>query len=228
MIIYSLGALALILLFILYKKTRSRKAFYGFTLTIALAGAIAYFAWPATRSSQEVMSQQQRYALVQEQQVFAAWYEEYQKDLNELDRNWQWYHHILESFKEDNISLQTLHVRLKQLELDSNQVKERMAGRKPPLELSDYTYDQTAQLLEKTNDYVNAQCRAISLTRAASDPALMPAADQQEQSQLLQMVMIKESPVKLFIADEVSAIRQQLELPKESFPLPEESVKGMQ
>jgi len=56
----------------------------------------------------------------------------------------------------------------------------------------------------------------------------MPAADQQEQSQLLQMVMIKESPVKLFIADEVSAIRQQLELPKESFPLPEESVKGMQ
>ena len=228
MIIYSLGALALILLFILYKKTRSRKAFYGFTLTIALAGAIAYFAWPASRSSQEVMSQQQRYALVQEQQVFAAWYEEYQKDLNELDRNWQWYHHILESFKEDNISLQTLHVRLKQLELDSNQVKERMAGRKPPLELSDYTYDQTAQLLEKTNDYVNAQCRAISLTRAASDPALMPAADQQEQSQLLQMVMIKESPVKLFIADEVSAIRQQLELPKESFPLPEESVKGMQ
>ena len=228
MIIYSLGALALILLFILYKKTRSRKAFYGFTLTIALAGIIAYFAWPATRSSQEVMSQQQRYALVQEQQVFAAWYEEYQKDLNELDRNWQWYHHILESFKEDNISLQTLHARLKQLELDSNQVKERMAGRKPPLELSDYTYDQTAQLLEKTNDYVNAQCRAISLTRAASDPALMPAADQQEQSQLLQMVMIKESPVKLFIADEVSAIRQQLELPKESFPLPEESVKGMQ
>jgi hypothetical protein len=228
MIIYSLGALALILLFILYKKTRSRKAFYGFTLTIALAGAIAYFAWPATRSSHEVMSQQQRYALVQEQQVFAAWYEEYQKDLNELDRNWQWYHHILESFKEDNISLQTLHARLKQLELDSNQVKERMAGRKPPLELSDYTYDQTAQLLEKTNDYVNAQCRAISLTRAASDPALMPAADQQEQSQLLQMVMIKESPVKLFIADEVSAIRQQLELPKESFPLPEESVKGMQ
>jgi hypothetical protein len=228
MIIYSLGALALILLFILYKKTRSRKAFYGFTLTIALAGAIAYFAWPATRSSQEVMSQQQRYALVQEQQVFAAWYEEYQKDINELDRNWQWYHHILESFKEDNISLQTLHVRLKQLELDSNQVKERMAGRKPPLELSDYTYDQTAQLLEKTNDYVNAQCRAISLTRAASDPALMPAADQQEQSQLLQMVMIKESPVILFIADEVSAIRQQLELPKESFPLPEESAKGLQ
>ena len=228
MIIYSLGALALILLFILYKKTRSRKAFYGFTLTIALAGAIAYFAWPATRSSQEVMSQQQRYALVQEQQVFAAWYEEYQKDLNELDRNWQWYHHILESFKEDNISLQTLHVRLKQLELDSNQVKERMAGRKPPLELSDYTYDQTTQLLEKTNDYVNAQCRAISLTRAASDPALMPAADQQEQSQLLQTVMIKESPVKLFIADEVSAIRQQLELPRDSNSLSEESSKDVQ
>lgn len=223
MLIYALGALALGLLFLLYKKTRNPKAFYGFAGTILLAGAAAYFAWPAARPPAEEMSQQQRYELMHEQQVFALWYEDYQKDLNELDRNWQWYHHILESFKEDNISLQTIHARLKQLELDSNQLKERMAGRKPPLELSDYTYDQTAQLLDKTNDYVEAQCRTISLTRAAADPALMPATDQQEQSRLLQTVMLKESPVKLFIADEVSAIRQQLELPKESASLPEES-----
>ena len=225
MLIYALGALALGLFFLLYRKTRSPKAFYGFAGTILLAGALAYFAWPAARHPAEEMSQQQRYELMHEQQVFALWYEDYQKDLNELDRNWQWYHHILESFKEDNISLQTLHARLKQLELDSNQLKERMAGRKPPLELSDYTYDQTAQLLGKTNAYVEAQCRTISLTRAAADPALMPATDQQEQSQLLQTVMLKESPVKLFIADEVSAIRQQLELPKESASLPEESDK---
>ena len=228
MIICLLGAAALILLFILYRKTRSRKAFYGFTLTILLAGAIAYFAWPSTQAPQEGMSEEQRYALMQEQQVFAAWYEDYQKDLNELDRNWQWYHHILESFKEDNISLQTLHARLKQLELDRTQLKERMAARRPPLELSDYTYDQTAQLLKKTNDYVNAQYRAIALTRAAADPALMPAAEQPEQSQLLQTVMIKESPVKLFIADEVQAIRQQLELPKEKLPLPEEISQAAQ
>ena len=74
MIIYSLGALALILLFILYKKTRSRKAFYGFALTIALAGAIAYFAWPAAQAPQEGITDEQRYAIMQEQQVFAAWY----------------------------------------------------------------------------------------------------------------------------------------------------------
>ena len=222
MTIYILGATALVLLFILYRKTRSRKAFYGFTLTIALAGAIAYFAWPAPQPPQEGLSEEQRYALMQEQQVFAAWYKDYQKDLNELDRNWQWYHHILESFKEDNISLQTLHARLKQLELDSTQIRDRMAARKPPLELSDYTYDQTTQLLKKTNDYINAQYRTIALTRAAADPALMPTDDQAEQSQLLQTVMIRESPVKLFIADEIQAIRQQLELPKEQLPLPEE------
>lgn len=222
MIIYVLGIVATILLFILYKKTRSRKAFYGFTLTILLAGTIAYFAWPSSQLPQESISEEQRYALMQEQHIFATWYEGYQKDLNELDRNWQWYHHILESFKEENISLQTLHARLKQLELDSSQLKDRMAARKPPLELSDYAYDQTAQLLKKTNDYIDAQYRAIALTRAASDPALMPTSDQQEQSQLLQTVMIKESPVKLFIADEVQAIRQQLELPKEKLPLPDE------
>ena len=116
-------------------------------LTIALAGAIAYFAWPAAQSPQEGITDEQRYAIMQEQQVFAAWYESYQKDLNELDRNWQWYHHILESFKEDNISLQTVYSLLKQLEQDSNQLRDRMAARKVPLELSDYTYDQTAQLL---------------------------------------------------------------------------------
>ena len=215
MIIYSLGALALILLFVLYKKTRSRKAFYGFALTIALAGAIAYFAWPAAQAPQGGITDEQRYAIMQEQQVFAAWYEGYQKD-----------HHILESFKEDNISLQTVYALLKQLERDSNQLRDRMAARKVPLELSDYTYDQTAQLLQKTNDYVSAQCRAISLTRAAADPALMPAAEQPQQSQLLQTVMIRESPVKLFIADEISAIRHQLELPKERTPLPEENAQN--
>ena len=223
MIIYPLGAAALVLLFILYRKTRSRKAFYGFTATIMLAGAIAYFAWPAAKPPQESISEEQRYALMQEQQVFAAWYEGYQKDLNELDRNWQWYHHLLESFKEDNISLQTVYSLLKQLEQDSLQLKERMAARKVPLELSDYTYDQTAQLLDKTNDYAAAQCRTISLTRAAADPALMPATEQPRQSQLLQTVMIRESPVKLFIADEIGAIRHQLELPKDQLPSSQEA-----
>lgn len=225
MTIYILGAAAIILLIILYRKTRSRKAFYGFTLTILLAGAIAYFAWPAAQPPQEDLSEEQRYAIMQEQQVFAAWYEDYQRDLNELDRNWQWYHHILESFKEDNISLQTVYTRLKQLELDSIQLRDRMAARKVPLELSDYTYDQTAQLLAKTNDYINAQYRTIALTKAAADPALMPTKDQAEQSRLLQTVMIRESPVRLFVAEEIEAIRHQLELPKEQGTPSQDDIK---
>ena len=225
MTIYILGAAAIILLIILYRKTRSRKAFYGFTLTILLAGAIAYFAWPAAQPPQEDLSEEQRYAIMQEQQVFAAWYEDYQRDLNELDRNWQWYHHILESFKEDNISLQTVYTRLKQLELDSIQLRDRMAARKVPLELSDYTYDQTAQLLAKTNDYINAQYRTIALTKAAADPALMPTKDQAEQSRLLQTVMIRESPVRLFVAEEIEAIRHQLELPKEQSTPSQDDIK---
>ena len=171
------------------------------------------------------MSEEQRYAIMQEQQVFAAWYENYQRDLNELDRNWQWYHHILESFKEDNISLQTVYTRLKQLELDSIQLRDRMAARKVPLELSDYTYDQTAQLLAKTNDYINAQYRTIALTKAAADPALMPTKDQAEQSRLLQTVMIRESPVRLFVAEEIEAIRHQLELPQEQGTPSQDDIK---
>ena len=224
MLIYILSLLALLLLALLYYKVGPHKTvFFGFTFTILLAGGIVYFAWPRTQAQPEnqALTEAQRYELMQQQQVFAAWYEEYQKDLTELDRNWQWYHHILESFKAGNISLQTVHMRLMQLELDNAQLKARFAAHPAPLELNSYCYDLVNSVITKTINYAEAQNRTITLTRAAADPAKIQTEDPQEQSRLLQTVMLRESPVALFTATEIKALREQLAPPKESTPAPE-------
>ena len=69
--------------------------------------------------------------------------------------------------------------------------------------------------MHKAHAYADAQHRAIALTRAAADPANLSTDDQEEQSHMLQAVMIRESPPALFIADEIAAIRDYLAIPEE-------------
>lgn len=64
--------------------------------------------------------------------------------------------------------------------------------------------------MKKTNAYADAQYRTIVLTKAAADPARLRTNDQSEQSRLLQAVMIRESPVGLYTAKEIAAIRDYL------------------
>ena len=119
MILYILGIAAIILLALLYRYLPSKKIFVCFCLCLAAAGAIVYHCWSIPPTEPTVMTEAERYELQQQQQIFADWYVGYQRDIDELDRNWQWYHHIIEDFKEDNISIQTAYVRLSQLDQDS-------------------------------------------------------------------------------------------------------------
>jgi len=219
MFLYILTILAIILLILLYRKVGKHKTvFYGFCVTLLLAGGIVYFVWPRTAAESEpAMTDAERYELARQQQVFANWYKDYQKDLTELDRNWQWYHHILESFKAGNIDIQTVHMRLTQLELDNAQLKDRMEAHVAPLELNSYCYDQVNELIRKTNAYMAAQHRTVTLTRAAADPSKIQADDPDEQSRLLQAVMLRESPVALFTAEETQTLREQLAPPEEKY-----------
>ena len=166
------------------------------------------------------MTEEERYELQQQQQIFADWYVGYQRDIDELDRNWQWYHHIIEDFKEDNISIQTAYVRLSQLDQDSQKIRERIEHNAPPIALNDGCYDLLIEVMKKTTDYADAQYRTIVLTKAAADPARLRTNDQAEQSRLLQAIMIRESPVGLYTAKEIAAIREYLNI-KEDAPAPE-------
>lgn len=210
MILYILGLVGIILLVLLYRYLPDKKIFGCFCLCLAAAGVIAFHFWSAPPPEPAAMTEEERYELQQQQIIFADWYAGYQKDVEELDRNWQWYHHILEDFKEDNISIQTAYVRLAQLDQDSQQVRERIAHNAPPLALNDGCYDLLIEVMKKTNAYADAQYRTIVLTKAAADPARLRTNDQSEQSRLLQAVMIRESPVGLYTAKEIAAIRDYL------------------
>ena len=93
MLIYIGAAVAGVLLALLYRYIPSRKIFCAFCLVLCAASTIVFFLWPTPhRSSDAVVSQEVR---EEQQQVFAVWYTDYQKDLEDLDRNWQRYHKIL-------------------------------------------------------------------------------------------------------------------------------------
>ena len=216
MIISLISIITLGLLWLLYHYLPNKKIFAYFCFTLAAAGLIVYFTWPHNEPKTEnVMTTEERYERQQQQQIFSDWYKNYQRDIAELDRNWQWYHQILENFKEDNISIQTAYVRLKQLDEDSKQLKERIASNAPPIALNSGCYDLLIEVMKKTNAYADAEYKTIALTRAAADPANMPASEQAEQSKILQSVMIRESPVGLYTAKEIITIREYLSLPPE-------------
>ena len=213
MILYLLAAILVVLLILLYRYLPNKRIYACFCVTLAVLGVLCYIFFPRT-SQTEAMTEEQKYDILQQQQIFATWYAGYQKDVKDLDHNWRWYHQILEDFKEDNISIQTAYVRLKQLEEDEKALTSRIADSAPPLELHDNFYDLTASIVQKTKAYAEAQQKAITLTRAASDPQRMPTDDQEEQNRLLQTVMEKESPVGLFTAEEIAEIRSGLAIPE--------------
>ncbi|MDY6268071.1 MAG: hypothetical protein SPL39_03735 [Selenomonadaceae bacterium] len=212
MILYLLAAILIVLLILLYRYLPNKRIYACFCLTLAVLGVVCYAFWPRTQST-EAMTPEQVYDLQQQQQIFSTWYAGYQKDIKDLDHNWRWYHQILEDFKEDNISIQTAYVRLKQLEEDEKLLTARIAESAPPLELHDNFYDLTAAILQKTKAYADAQQKAITLTRAASDPQRLTTDDQEEQARQLQTVMEKESPVGLFTAEEIAQIQEGLAIP---------------
>ena len=217
MVLYLLAAILVVLLILLYRYLPNKRIYACFCVTLAVLGVLCYLFFPRT-SQNEAMTEEQKYDILQQQQIFATWYAGYQKDVKDLDHNWRWYHQILEDFKEDNISIQTAYVRLKQLEEDEKALTSRIGSSAPPLELHDNFYDLTTEIVQKTKAYAEAQQKAITLTRAASDPQRMPTDDQEEQNRLLQTVMEKESPVGLFTAEEIAEIRNGLAIPDEFEP----------
>ena len=209
MILYLLAAILVVLLVLLYHFLPNKKIYACFCATLAVLGIASYLLLPHAPKEQP-MTEAQKYDILQQQQIFATWYAGYQKDVKELDHNWRWYHQILEDFKEDNISIQTTYSRLKQLEEDEKALTAKIAVSAPPLELHDTNYDLTTAILQKTKAYAEAQQKAITLTRAASDPQRLTTDDQEEQSRQLQTVMEKESPVGLFTAEELAQIEAGL------------------
>ena len=206
MLIYVLAVLVVLLLIILFRYLPRRVFLIFVTLLIVLGGIV--FRIQTAERAPEPLTIEERAALAREQEIFTPWWGAYQKQIAELDRNWTRFHQILSDAKEGETDLEITYARLVDLERDMVELRVRMEQNAPPIELSNRVYDPLAVILAKTNDYAAAQQKTITLTRAAADPAAMREQNPAEQARLLELVMLRESPIALFISDEVGLIRR--------------------
>ena len=206
MLIYVLGVLILLLLIILFRYLPRRIFLVFVTLLIALGGVVFHIR--TTERAPEPLTVETRAAIMRDQDLFMPWWGTYQKQIAELDRNWTRYHQILTDAKEGETALPITYARLMDLEQDMQELRVRFEKNAPPTELSNRVYDPLAVIVSKTVDYIATEQKAITLTRAAADPATMREKNPAEQARLLELVMLRESPVALFIGGEVVSIRR--------------------
>ena len=210
---YLLVALVLLVLLLLYRWIPNRKIWALFSLTLLLTGGAAFWSFPPP--PEPAMTAEEKAEIHQQQEIFSSWYEKHKKNIGQLDYNWQQYHNILESFKEGDIDIQTVYVRLTQLTEDAKRTRDAVDSLVPPLALTNANYDLVSSIRQKTLAYAEAQQQAISRTKNAADPAGLLTGKPKEQSRILEDTMIRESPSGLFTAEEVSALRDNLTIPPE-------------
>lgn len=211
---FILVILFFILLYFVYRYFPNRKIFLLFCfLLVAGMAFFLNFSYHQTKDAAPLISDEEKQELLQQQYIFSNWYTEYEKNFDSMDHNWQRYHQILQSFKNDEISIQAAYVRLAQLEDDAAKLRENLSRLEPPSGLNNANYDITTKIIKKTRAYINAQYQTILRTKEAADPAHLLSDNQEEQSRRLEEIMIMNAPANLVIAPEVSTIRDNLLLP---------------
>ena len=210
--------LTIVSLAVLYKFLPNRRIFIYFCISLVIVFVIAALI-SRMHEPQQTMNENQRYALQQQQKIFTIWYAEYQKDIDQLDRNWQLYHSLLDSFNNENMDIETMYERLSELENDALIEQVHIHALKVPPGLGEECNVQLAEMIRKTQKYSDAQTQTISMTKNAAEPKKIESKDlgHKEQVRLFQDIMIRESPAGLFTSSELSAILDYFVLP-DDFP----------
>lgn len=205
--IYLILIAAIVALVVLYKFSPTRKAFAIIcTLLLIVFGVSAFI---HGRQVQQEITRAQLEDFQQRQKIFGEWYAAYQKDIDRLDRNWQLYHNILDGLKTtdaQSFNAEAIYQRLKELESESLDEQLKIHQLNPPPELDRDNRDLVDVVIKKTQRYVDAQTRTISLSAQAATPPV----ELEGLKLRLRDIMIRESPEGLFTAKEISAIRDAL------------------
>ena len=205
--IYLIIIAAIVALAVLYKFSPTRKAFMIICTLFLIVFGISSFIHG--RQVQQEITRTQLEDLQARQKIFSEWYASYQKDIDLLDRNWQLYHNILDSLKTtepQNFNAEAIYIRLKELELESLDEQLKIHQLNSPPELDEENRGLVDIVIKKTQRYVDAQTRTISLSAQAATPPV----DLEILQLKLHDIMIRESPEGLFTAQEISAIRDAL------------------
>lgn len=182
---------------------------------LCIAAAVIY-ASPSPESDQQIIEDRREKMLILKQQtIFGNWYTEFKKDLDRADLNWQQYHKTIKSYKNDEISIQTVHVRLTKLQTATKELKEKYARARPPEHLAETNHNLVQSIIDKMSVFTSQQNEAVLKSLEASDPnaaqAGRPAA-----LKALEKIMIISAPTNLDIAREVLALKENLTTPNEN------------
>ena len=205
--IYLILAAAVVTLALLYKFAPSRKIF-----VVSCAVLVAVFVTSvlvSERQQHEKLSRAQLEDLLEQQKIFGEWYAAYQKDIDRLDRNWQSYHNIIDGLKSvdaQNFNAEAFHMRLLDLEQDSIEEQLKIHMLAAPSKLGNENRELVELVIRKTQKYVDAQTKTISLSAKTATPPV----ELESLKIRLRDIMIRESPEGLFTAQEISAIRDAL------------------
>lgn len=204
--LYALSIIALAALFVLYKFLPNKKIFPYLCLALLMVFAVSSFI--QNRHSKEVLTRTQIEELQHRQKIFGDWYTEYQKDINQLDRNWQRYYGIVDTLKTVDVYEYTIYEQLIDLERETIDEKRRIYALAVPNDLDEESRELLARVIVKTKAYADAQANTISLTRQAANPEGFT--DLAKMNKRINEITIRESPAGLFTAAEISAIRNIL------------------
>lgn len=206
--IYILFIAATVALALLYKFMATRKNFFVICAVIVVVFGISAFVH-SRQVRREEISRAQLEELHERQKIFGEWYASYQRDIDNLDRNWQTYHNIIDSLQTmdaDSFNAEAVYLRLRELEQESLDAQIKIYGLTAPQLLDEESRTPVENVIRKTKDYVDAQTRTISLSAKAAQ-----SVTELEPLKLkLHDIMIRESPEGLFTAQEISAIRDIL------------------
>lgn len=205
--IYLILIAAGVALALLYKFSPTRKTFLIICTLLLVVFSVSLFI--RGQQARQEITRAQLEDLQERQKIFGDWYAAYQKDIDRLDRNWQSYHNILDGLKTvdaENFNAEAIYLRFKELERESLDEQLKMQNLSPPPGLDSENLAQVAVVIKKTQAYVDAQTRTITLSAQAATPPV----ELEILKSKLHDIMIRESPEGLFTAQEISAIRAAL------------------
>ncbi|MBO6177976.1 MAG: hypothetical protein J6O04_02220 [Selenomonadaceae bacterium] len=151
-----------------------------------------------------VITDEMRYAMEEERKLAAAWYEVHQKNIDRLDRNFRLYHDILENYREGVVTREECVEQLTSLENDARDTLLSVRNNLPSTNLQDTSYDLIVAIREKTIRYAEAMYHSIGKVRLA--------AENNGSFEVLDDIRARENPIGLFVAKEVVALRNALEV----------------
>lgn len=197
-----------------FRRTRRKRHLLAAAVFAGLLFTCVYPAAPAETPLPPEAAEAQKQALYRAQTAFAPWYASCKQTVAQIDSLWKRYYRIFEAFENDEISVQTAHVRFEELQQQIGELRDNLARRKAPEELSGDVADAAARLLQKTLDYTDCQFKIARQSALATAPdAVEKDPRHASQVQRLRKIQVLYNPTTLDIAPEIQLFKQHLSAP---------------